>query len=107
MKKLVNSIINLPKVKAVLVLSDNGDIIEESAKPGSSIKSKLDSIKKLVDMGNVFSEQLNRKLSMIMLDTPEGYIILHKLDSTKLTVIEGERNLNVGRLRLEIRKTFK
>ena len=107
LRAFVKSVIDLPKVRAVFVLSADGEVVEEASKPGSRLKPFLGYLKEMADLGKGISEEVGRGLSMVSVDTPKGSFIINRVKDGRLILIEGEKNLNVGRVRLEIRKVFK
>ena len=99
-ESLIAGIKKIPKVKKVCVVSQGKVVSGDQVENFTTIEELLKGLEG-------FSTSLNSKLSSFQMDTPENLILLETLGENAYLLVVGDRSMNVGRVRLELRKHVK
>ncbi len=99
-EQIVEALKKIPKVKAVGIISKDGTIVGDSL---GDLGAKVESIWN--DLRD-FAEKFGKPLSSAQIDLQNQLLILEDTGGDVLVIL-GEKAVNIGRIRLELRKILK
>jgi len=99
---LVAGVKKIPKVKKVAVISSNREIVG-----GDDLGENLDSLGNVLETLASFSDKMGEALSSFQMETPDSMVFVEAIEENKYLLVIGEKTLNRGRVRLELRKHVK
>ena len=98
-EELVKALRRVPKVKAVALVSQEGV-------SGDELPEEVLKLKQVIHQLEEMSEYIGSQLTSAQVEIPLGLVLVERIDGGYILIL-GEKDMNVGRVKLALKKYLK